>query len=150
MVFLDAEEFLRHASNVNRGRELERLRTAAAREGWLLAALCETELPGTDPEDTRSYKNASTLARELAPGEGAQQSVGQSSRPYGLRAEAAAGAVGGGFGYAGAIFARIHGELAVGAVGRQQGVGTDHEGANSRPLQPKGVQQTQGGRGEGG
>jgi hypothetical protein len=66
MVFLEAEEFLRHGSDVNRARELDRLRTSAAREGWLLAAWCETELPGADSDDARTYKNASTIARELA------------------------------------------------------------------------------------
>jgi hypothetical protein len=66
MVFIQADAFLQHGTTINRAQELDKLRSAAERRGWLMAAWCETELPVTDPEDTGSYKGASALARELA------------------------------------------------------------------------------------
>lgn len=75
----------------------------------------------------------------------AVSAVSQSGWTYGLRPEASAGGVGGGFGCAGTSVTGIQGELTAGVAGRQQVVDADHEGADSRSLQPKAGQQTQGG-----
>ncbi|MGD3111324.1 RNaseH domain-containing protein [Streptomyces sp. YGL11-2] len=68
VVFHKADAFLQHGTDINRIRELEKIRNEVAQEGWLLAAWCETQMPEAE-NDGNTTKKATEITRELATGD---------------------------------------------------------------------------------